>query len=148
MSVARALTPARARALAFAWAPAICTMAAIWILSSSSAPGVPVHVLPFRDRGAHFLAYATLAFLVAHGVLTQRQPEDRWIARPRVWLFAVYTAVLWGLLDEVHQSFVPGRSPDLIDLCADGLGASVGALARVVLSRPPSLATVTPSEAR
>lgn len=135
------------RARVLAWAPALFTMAAIWMLSSSSAPGIPVHVLPFRDRGAHFLAYATLAFLVAHGVLTQRTPSDPWIPRPRVWLFAVYTSVLWGLLDEVHQSFVPGRSPDLIDLCADTLGGSIGALARVIFSRRPVDAVSTPSSA-
>lgn len=139
---------ARMRARLWAWAPALCTMAGIWVLSSSSAPGIPVHVLPFRDRGAHFLAYATLAFLVAHGVIAQRGPGDPWIPRPRVWLFAVYTAVLWGLLDEVHQSFVPGRSPDLIDLCADTLGGCIGALSRVILSRRPMLAPPTPSEAR
>lgn len=146
----RAGRAARLRARLWAWAPALCTMAAIWVLSSSGAPGIPVHALPFQDRGAHFLAYATLAFLVAHGVLAQRAAGDPWIPRPRVWLFAVYTAVLWGLLDEVHQSFVPGRSPDLVDLAADTLGGSIGALGRVILSRRPLLApsaASSPSEA-
>lgn len=123
------------RRLLAAWAPALATMAAIWMLSSSSAPGVPVHLLPFRDRGAHFLAYATLAFFVSNAALAMGHHDRRF----RVWLFGVYTAVLWGLLDEVHQAFVPGRSPDIVDLLADGLGASVGAFVRVLgskLTRP------------
>ena len=103
-------------------------MAGIWILSSSAAPSVPIDRLPFRDRGAHFLAYGTLAFFIARAALRTGHPQ-----RLRVWAFAVHAALLWGMLDEVHQAFVPGRSPDLVDLCADGLGASVGALLRVLV---------------
>ncbi len=119
----------RTRELALAWGPALLVMAGIWVLSSSAAPGVPIDRLPFRDRGAHFLAYGTLAFFVARAAL--RTGHTR---RLGVWAFAVHTALLWGLLDEVHQAFVPGRSPDVIDLAADGLGASVGALVRVLAS--------------
>ena len=119
--------------LVLAWAPALLVMAGIWILSSSAAPSVPIHRLPVRDRGAHFLAYGTLAFFVARAALRTGHTQ-----RLRVWAFAVHTALLWGLLDEVHQAFVPGRSPDLVDLCADGLGASFGAMLRVLL--PPRLA--------
>lgn len=129
----------RARELAVAWAPAVLTMAGIWTLSSMSAPGIPIEHIPFRDRGAHFLAYGVLAFFVAHAPL-----RTGYTGRLRVWAFAVYTAVLWGLLDEIHQAFVPGRSPDVVDLVADGLGASVGALARVLFTRraapPPATA--------
>jgi VanZ family protein len=40
----------------------------------------------------------------------------------------------WGLFDEIHQAFVPGRSADVLDLGADALGALVGTAARTVLS--------------
>lgn len=36
---------------------------------------------------------------------------------------AVGFAVLYGISDEWHQSFVPGRSPDVWDVVADGAGA-------------------------
>lgn len=29
----------------------------------------------------------------------------------------------YGILDEIHQSFVPGRSPDAMDVLADAAGA-------------------------
>jgi VanZ family protein len=118
-------------------------MAAIWMLSSTSSPGVPIHHIPFRDRGAHFLAYGTLAFFVAHAALRTGHAGRRL----RVWAFAVYTAVLWGLLDEVHQAFVPGRSPDVVDLLADGLGATAGALGRVVFVRRAGSPPATSLEA-
>lgn len=116
---------ARAR-LALHWAPALATMGVIWILSSMSNPPVDVSSLPFRDRGAHFLSFGSVAFWVAHGTMAT-VPRAHAL---RVVLFAVLSAALWGLLDEIHQSFVPGRSPDIIDLVADTLGAVVGASLR------------------
>jgi hypothetical protein len=38
----------------------------------------------------------------------------------------VLLAVAYGITDEFHQSFVPGRSAELYDLYADAVGAIVG----------------------
>jgi VanZ family protein len=46
----------------------------------------------------------------------------------RAWL-AVLLASLYGVSDEAHQAFVPGRSADAVDWLAD----TVGALAAVTL---------------
>lgn len=35
----------------------------------------------------------------------------------------VLLAVVWGVLNEVHQSEVPGRSSEISDVVADGFGA-------------------------
>jgi VanZ family protein len=35
----------------------------------------------------------------------------------------VLLAVVWGVLDEVHQSEVTGRSSEISDVFADGFGA-------------------------
>ena len=40
---------------------------------------------------------------------------------------AVAWAGAYGVSDEVHQAFVPGRSPDPLDWLADAFGAWVGA---------------------
>jgi VanZ family protein len=37
--------------------------------------------------------------------------------------------ILYGAVDELHQTIVPGRFPDLRDLLADSLGALVCSLA-------------------
>jgi VanZ family protein len=104
-------------------------MGVIWILSSMSHPPVDVTSLPFRDRGAHFLSFGSVAFWVAHGTMASfpRVHALRAVA------FAVLAAALWGLLDEIHQTFVPGRSPDIVDLLADTLGAVVGASLRAAI---------------
>ncbi|MGH8657315.1 MAG: VanZ family protein [Gammaproteobacteria bacterium] len=37
--------------------------------------------------------------------------------------------ILYGISDEFHQSFVPGRQPSWYDVLADGLGGLLGVLA-------------------
>ncbi|MDH3980911.1 MAG: VanZ family protein, partial [Gammaproteobacteria bacterium] len=42
------------------------------------------------------------------------------------WKITALTA-LYGVLDEFHQSFVPGRNADVLDVLADASGALLGA---------------------
>lgn len=95
---------------------------ATWQLSSQSDPenyvGVHLH-LP--DKLEHGIEYAAGGFLAAGVVGGER--------RLRAWTTAVIFCVLWGVLDEFHQSFVPGRDSSGMDLAADTAGAALGALA-------------------
>ena len=85
---------------------------------------VPVPVqspAPHFDKVVHFLAYAGLGV----GMI---------VVLPSAWrrslfglLFAIGAAWLYGVVDEIIQGFVPGRSADLLDWCADTAGAAVGA---------------------
>jgi len=50
-----------------------------------------------------------------------------YLATGRAWL-AVLLASLYGVSDEVHQAFVPGRSADAADWLADTAGALVAVL--------------------
>lgn len=118
------------RTIALAWSPAILYMAAIWAISSIAIPELPIARLPLRDKGIHALEYAGLALFVAHAAL--RTWPDR--ARARIAAVAVLIAGAWGVLDEIHQAFVPGRSADLADLLADVIGALLGTAARLAIS--------------
>lgn len=118
-----------ARELVLAWLPAAAYMALIWLVSSVEAPTFPTSSFPLRDKGVHAVEYGVLGFLLAHACL--RTFRDR--PAVRVALFATLAAVLWGVLDEIHQAFVPGRSADVIDLVADSIGALIGTSARTLL---------------
>lgn len=127
MSLRPSIGPTR---VGLAWAPAILYMALIWWLSSLSLPDVRLHTFPFGDKGVHFVEYGGLAFLVAHAA------RRTWARHhpARTLALAVWITVLWGLVDEIHQAFVPGRSSEVLDIVADGAGAVAGALSRHALT--------------
>jgi VanZ family protein len=106
-----------------AWAPALAYMALIFVLSSVHLQVEVIDDLPFKDKLVHTLEYAVLGGLCAHA--SQRTWPLH--APLRAALVGAFLAVAFGVSDEVHQSFVPGRNADLWDIVADTLGASLGA---------------------
>jgi VanZ family protein len=114
--------PPRARIL-LAWTPAALYTLLIWWLSSQVLDTAFMAHVPFADKGVHFLEYGALAFFIAFAHF-YTWPE-RALAGPLV--AAAFTTAL-GLLDELHQGFVPGRFSDVYDLLADALGSLGAAL--------------------
>jgi VanZ family protein len=104
-----------------AWAPALSYMLLIWALSS-----IPTQFdfsrIPFRDKGVHFVEYGTLSVLLSHAA----RGTWRGLRPLSVFLLAVTFTTLWGIIDEIHQAFVPGRVSDVNDVLADALGALIG----------------------
>jgi len=84
----------------------------IFVASSQSKLAGPS--LPGIDKVTHFLVYGLLATFV---VRLGQKPKSAWIA---LGLVSIY-----GLLDEWHQSFTPGRSVEFADWVADTLGAAL-----------------------
>jgi VanZ family protein len=98
-------------------------MAVIFLLSAQSTlPTVQDNLLDaiFKKSG-HALAYAMLCLLLARAVRAG-QPL-RW----RHMVLAIAISALYGASDEVHQGFVPGRTPRVFDWTVDVTGAAVGA---------------------
>jgi len=79
-------------------------------------------------KAAHVFVFATLAFLVCAAC--------RWVGWRWPAAVGLLAAALYGVSDEVHQSFVVGRSPLATDVLIDTLGALLGVLAwRWLVSR-------------
>lgn len=93
-------------------------MAAIFYVSS--LPQVPVPV--GGDKPWHAIAYFGLTVVVVRAIAggLPRRIDGR------VGRIAIAIAVAYGVSDEVHQMFVPGRSADAADLIADAIGALAG----------------------
>jgi len=100
--------------------------AVLWLLSSSSQPAGDLPPIPLNDKILHF-GY----FLGGGGLLSayfyRRNPDSaRW---PRIVLMVTVICGLLGIVDEIHQTFTPGRSGnDPYDLLADVFGALSGSL--------------------
>jgi VanZ family protein len=95
-------------------------MVLIFVMSSSPNPPRPPGGLP--DVVVHALVYAALGAFVLRGLARAKMTNVTF----GLAAVAVGIATLYGLSDELHQSFVPGRVSDVRDLVADGVGAIVG----------------------
>ena len=102
--------------------PALLVVSAIWLLSSQSSLPVPKGVLGF-DKLQHLLAYLVLAASVIFWV----PPDQRRLRPMRTFLLLVFIGSLYGVIDEIHQFYVPGRDCNIWDWLADTLGALLGA---------------------
>ncbi len=119
-------------------------MVTLWQLSSiTPEPSPPSVVRAFLHNGAHIVAYATLAstFLLLRplSALTERHGPIGWSA------FSVLLSSAYGMVDEWHQSTVPGRVSSYGDLLSDFSGGVLGVvLALAVLRLDRALALHVP----
>lgn len=100
--------------------PALAWAATIWFLSATPSDGTTwldaVWLdLPLLDKVAHAGLFGVLAALLLYARATP--------------LLAIGLTIAAGVVDEVHQAFVPGRVPDLWDLAADAAGAVIAVVA-------------------
>jgi VanZ family protein len=104
--------------------PFLAGCTAIFFVSNMQRPPVP-DALSFRfaDKLLHAVAYGGLAGLALIGALGRGGWRGR--NRGRAALVALLLASLYGVVDEVHQAYVPGRSSTVGDWVADTLGALV-----------------------
>ena len=111
-------TPLRILAL---WGPVLAWMAAIFAASSTSSGGSSLDLPDWLTHGTAYLVLSVLACRALAGGSRKRLLGRHALA-------AVVVCGAYGVGDEVHQSFVPGRDPSAADVGKDVAGALVGAL--------------------
>ncbi len=90
------------------------------IFYASSRPDLkPTLDIAHVDKALHVLEYLVFGFLLA------RASAHQW---PEVRIIQVVTicSLLYGISDEYHQSFVPGRDAGVSDVIADTIGGFLG----------------------
>lgn len=107
----------------------VAWMGFIFYLSSSTPAQLPRQLEAFswlgklRDVVGHLVLYGVLGLLLLSSVWSWASGA---LFRFRWALIAVGIGVAYGLLDEVHQSFTPGRSVSRFDALVDTVGVLVG----------------------
>jgi len=96
----------------------------IWmglIFFFSAQPHLPRAPAPWLDtllkKLGHALGYGVLAWLYLRALRGHLHPPNSCRA------VSLGLALLYGLSDEYHQTFVPGRNGTLLDVAVDGMGA-------------------------
>jgi VanZ family protein len=96
-------------------------MAAIFVVSSLSDPGTPPGGISYGTM--HVLEYAVLGALMLRALA-----RATWAGvTVSTTLLAFLLSVAYAATDELHQSFVPGRAAELLDLASDAAGAAAAA---------------------
>ncbi len=99
--------------------PAVVVMAAIFVLSHQQKPPTIGNDPALSAIAGHLVAYGVLA-LAMLGAFTVAGLSFRQAA-----FAAIGMSLEFGLTDELHQRYVPGRHADPWDLLADLIGATV-----------------------
>ena len=99
----------------------ILVMGTIFFLSHQQGDSLYLPALPGIDKLAHLLAYGVLAAATLFAF------SDRWKADRAglAVLITTFFCLFYGITDELHQSFIPGRAPSIVDIVADCAGAGL-----------------------
>jgi VanZ family protein len=100
-----------------AWGPGAIWVVVLFFLSEIESTSAMSWIF-VDDKIVHFLLYSVLGATLAWGWARMGRRVAPWAV--------VSVGVVYGLLDEWHQSFVPGRSPSLGDAFADLAGTVAG----------------------
>ena len=86
----------------------------------SHQPGYFVQLLQFPglDKAAHAITYGILAGTLVYGLHPFANDSNRFILAILIVLFCL----IFGITDEFHQSFIPGRNVSGWDIVADVFG--------------------------
>lgn len=98
-------------------------MWALLIFSFSSSPAKAVSEVHWQDfifkKFVHVCEYGVFTLLLFRALLKSG------VRRKNALVYSLITAILYGVTDEFHQSFTPGREPHIRDVFFDTVGASL-----------------------
>jgi VanZ family protein len=93
----------------------------IVVLSHQPSLKPPVQWFPHQDKVFHLIEFGGLGF----ALVLNRDVFGNLRGRQRSFRMGL-SGILWAVLDEYHQSFVPGRDCSIQDMMADVAGLFLG----------------------
>ncbi len=106
------------------WFPPLAWAVVIFLFSSFAT--VPTSQIYWQDfivkKLAHVVEYGVFAFLLYRALRGYEMDKTKAV------ILSILFAALYGITDEFHQSFTPGREPRIRDVAFDTIGASLAML--------------------
>lgn len=96
----------------------------IMLFTATSLPASNLPSVAVGDKIKHFSAFFGLSVLLSLTLIYQNKIL---LFKKYFLAAALVISSIYGLLDEIHQSFVPGRNSEFLDWLADTIGAAAGA---------------------
>ncbi len=104
------------------WGLVLLHSSAIFFVSSHSDVDFGPATILQADKAVHVAVYLLWGWFFSRA-LAGSIPG---LQKPSRIALAAAAGLLYGVFDELHQSFVPGRNCDIADIAADGIGACLG----------------------
>lgn len=102
--------------------PMLLWAVVLFVQSSIPASELPEWEFLTHDKLMHVLVYVVFSWAVHRGISNQ----DRFPVLARhSYVCTIFVVALYGVSDEFHQSFVPGRESSVLDWMANCAGAMV-----------------------
>ena len=100
-------------------APMLTVMGAVFVLSHQPGDTFEELSFCFADKLAHIGLYLVMAATVMYALPDRVKRRRPLIAS----VVVILVCLLYGCLDEFHQSFIPDRYPSVGDIIADIVGS-------------------------
>lgn len=119
------------------WAPTLVWAIAIFLVSSY--PTLEASQIYWKDfivkKTAHMVEYGIFAALL------YRALRRYGVKKENAGIYAILISLLYGVTDEFHQSYTPGREPKVRDVVFDTIGAiaSIYSIWNLLPKAPPRL---------
>jgi len=91
----------------------------------TSLPASVAIITEFGDKISHFGAYGLLSVFL---YLTMYFQDKFLLLKKYPGIFTIIIASFYGMLDEIHQIYVPGRFAEVLDWLADFTGSVIAVL--------------------
>lgn len=98
------------------WIVTIIIAIIIFYLSSLIFPPGPPGGFPWKSIAYHFYAFLFLEAFLLISIIRGKNENKKFI------FIAIIIALVYGVSDEIHQLFVPGRACSLSDVLTDSAG--------------------------
>ncbi len=106
----------------FFWLPVFLYCAIIFVQSSFPSPE-QIPELPYIDKFLHVTAYGIMGALFLRAYSTSESIGSN---IKLVVFLSILSTTVYGVSDEIHQSYVSSRSSEILDVVADFIGSICG----------------------